>query len=79
LAINLTHKDVDSLPPGLMQKPAPGSFKTPSGKTYTPGDQVTHSSGAAGTVLGQHPDTGRAVIDWHGQQTEGLKTLTNGR
>lgn len=41
------------------------SFQTPSGNTYTPGQQVQHSSGTTGTVTGQHPDTQQAIVQWN--------------
>ena len=55
--------------PSAVPPPPPGfvpdnSFTTPSGTTYTPGQQVQHSSGATGTVSGQSPDSGKALIDW---------------
>jgi hypothetical protein len=42
----------------------PDAFKAPSGATYTVGQRVQHSSGVEGVITGQHPDTGRAVIQW---------------
>jgi hypothetical protein len=41
-----------------------GSFKTPTGKTLTPGHTVKHINGMTGRVVGQHPDTKRAEILW---------------
>lgn len=40
------------------------SFTTPGGRSYQVGQKVQHSSGATGTVTGQHPDSGNAVVDW---------------
>ena len=54
----------DTLPADFFNQQSNSSFQTPNGTTLTPGQAVTHSSGVTGTVVGQHPDTGKAVVDW---------------
>jgi hypothetical protein len=56
--------DYDSLAQQAGGSPAQ-SFTTPNGTTLTPGQTVTHSSGVTGTVIGQHPDTGKAIVQWN--------------
>lgn len=48
------------------------SFQTPGGRSYQVGQEVEHSSGATGTVTGQHPDSGNAIINW--MQNKGIDT-----
>lgn len=43
-------------------------FKTPSGKTLTPGQTVQHSSGKIGRVVGQHPVSKKAEVLWSKQK-----------
>jgi hypothetical protein len=47
-------------------QPAQSSFTTPNGTTMSLG-QMIQASGRTGTVMGQHPDTGKAIVHWHDQ------------
>jgi hypothetical protein len=49
-----------------------GSFQTPNGNSYTPGQSVQHSSGVHGEVTGQNSQTGNAEVKWH-QGAENFK------
>ena len=50
-----------------------GSFQTPNGNSYTPGQSVQHSSGVHGEVTGQNSQTGNAEVKWH-QGADQFKT-----
>jgi hypothetical protein len=52
-----------------------GSFQTPNGNSYTPGQSVQHSSGVHGEVTGQNSQTGNAEVKWH-QGAENFKPGT---
>jgi hypothetical protein len=55
---------VDDTTPGPPSSNPKAPFQGPSGKTFTPGQQVQHSSGATGIVTGQDPVTQKAKIQW---------------
>jgi hypothetical protein len=65
-----------SAPSGSVPPPPPGfvpdnSFSTPSGNTYTPGQQVVHDSGVTGQITGQNPQTNKAEVKWYNTDAQG--------